>query len=93
MNHPCFTVILEFRGGTSVAQVHASSAREALESWLLHLEQHVGDVVPTGCVERLCQDLRDDDLVALVGVRNVWCISSAGSVGSALVNIVETRLG
>jgi hypothetical protein len=84
-----FTVLLEFDGGTYISQVRAASVRGAV---VKYAAQVVGNqaVGKPSTRQRLADGLREDKPVAIEGVRNVWCCSTAVGTKSALVNIVST---
>jgi hypothetical protein len=74
-----FTLILEFRGGTYIRQVRASSPKGALKT-----------VDGTDSVTKVFCALRDETPVAIEGIANCWCSSTLYQSRLALVNIVKT---
>jgi hypothetical protein len=86
---PLFTVILEFDGGTYVAQVRAQSERVALAKYASQLVTNAG--VPNARLRRrLASELGEDEPVPVEGVQNVWCVFASIGSKSALANIVQT---
>jgi hypothetical protein len=75
-----FTVILEFRGGTYIRQVRASSPKSALKK--------VAD--RTDSRSKVFCALLDEKPVAIEGVTNCWCSTTSYQAQLALVNIVKT---
>jgi len=73
-------MILEFRGGTYIRQVMATSPNSALKK------------VATGTDSRsrVFRALLDEKPVAIEGVTNCWCSSTSYQAQLALVNIVKT---
>lgn len=91
-----FTVIMEFEGTTSVSQVRARSANEALKLWARKLQTPEVYALKKKQAAKLIKGFKqfDDfgyqDAVALTGLSNVWCTFVSGGRSSALLNIVAT---
>lgn len=85
-----YTVILDFQGGTYVAQVHARSATAAVIAWAR--SRAPGEIQGLGAasLKTLEQELGKDTPVALDGLKNVWCQSALLRGKLALLNIVRT---
>lgn len=84
-----FTFILEFAGGTYVAQVRADSADQALKSWATGLSAEALGAAPS-TVEELRRCFVDDAPTAIQGVASVWCASATSEDRLALVHLVRT---
>jgi hypothetical protein len=84
-----FTVVLEFDGGTYISQFRARSVGRAVAKFASQL---VGDKAfcTLEARRRLAEGLSGEKLVAIVGVRNVWCCFVSVGRKGALVNIVTT---
>ena len=77
-----YTLILDYAGGTYLAQVEALDAPRAVEEWIA-----TASGTPQGVAE---QFRRVDPPVALEGLKNAWCATANADVGLALLNIVAT---
>ena len=87
-----FTVILEFDGGTYISQFEARSPDDAAvkhRHYLLGLKE----MSTLTTRKRLADSLSLERLVAIEGLRNVWCCSASVGRKLALVNFVATALG
>jgi hypothetical protein len=83
-----FTVILDYDGGTYIAQVRAATPLAALIVWE---KQLTDEDLSTWKIERRdIHSLLNDEPIALKGVENIWCATTTSSVGLLLVNIVAT---
>lgn len=83
-----YTIVLDYAGGTYVAQVHAGSQNAAFSNWLReHRSQEAAGSSPP-----IADAFNDDtaELVALEGLTSVWCASAATDNGLALVNVIRT---
>jgi hypothetical protein len=86
---PLFTAVLEFDGGTFIAQVKAPSVTKAVAKYVAELVNN--DTIGKASIrQRLSQNLSEEKPVAIETVCNVWCCTT--SVGSkfALLNIIRT---
>lgn len=85
-----FTVIVEYRGGTYIDQVHADEPGLALAAWL---QKQVEDDLRLWHVGRadLSTMLPESTVVPLGRLQNVWCVSLLLAAHLMLVNIVRTR--
>jgi hypothetical protein len=74
-----FTVIVEYRGGTYVAQHRAASPTQALVRWIEKFPRIRGSFIGARSRLKLRAALSDSDdkPVALDGATNVWFWSSA----------------
>jgi hypothetical protein len=84
-----YTVILEYGGGTYIAQVRSENPSLALEQWMRELS-------PTSLrawkLSRTDLELviRETPPMPLTGVSNVWCVIGTGQMEQILINIVAT---
>jgi hypothetical protein len=89
-----FTFITDFRGGTYISQVKANDVDAAVFAWVeqLKVDKNAIKNLREKTIAQLYQEAKDQDhrLVALEGVKNVWCTSFATKTGFLLVNIVQT---
>ena len=84
-----FTAVLEFRGGTYIAQVKAANIKKAVERYAneLLVVTAIG-TMPTR--RRLANELSKEEPVPLKSVENVWCCSAIVTGDFALLNIIRT---
>jgi len=89
-----FTVILEYRGGTYIAQVAAKGPRQALVRWAQQLSPKsvagLGARAKAPLMRALVQ--RGGGLDAptpIAGLPNVWC--AGFPIPGGLVNIIKTE--
>lgn len=84
-----YTFVLEFRGGTYIAQVIADSPVDAFPRWV---ETHTDDELMEWDVTRtqLLSLIGDEEIVTLSNVQNVWCVCGNIDDSFVLLNIIET---
>ena len=91
-----FTIIMEYRGGTYIAQVDAANPETALEQWADQIAPidiaHLGDARKAELVDGIGEWLSTRQrAVAIAGTRNVWCHSLLVGGSLMLINIVATK--
>ena len=86
-----YTFLLNFRGGTYVSQVRSNSLRSSLLDWSKNIDvtqiQYLGEKTKKELQHVI---LLEEDPIQLAGLQNVWCVHLMISVGSMLLNIVQT---
>ena len=87
-----YTFVMEYLGGTYMAQVRARSVAQACVKWARSLEvAEIHGLGPRGHEELVAQMTeRIDDLVPLDGLENAWCHGALLRGRSALINIIQT---
>jgi hypothetical protein len=84
-----FTMLLEFDGGTYIAQLRASSPKTAIAKYAAQaVENSAIGRLPAR--KRLAEALGIEVPIAIQGVRKVWCCSASVGKKFALLNIVQT---
>lgn len=84
-----YTVILDYKGGTYIAQLSAASPLAVLPRWLSILKD--ADLAEWGSSRaELSKIIKSENVVPLDGCVNVWCISGSGKDGLVLINMVAT---
>ena len=85
-----FTVVLEFDGGTFIAQVKAANVKKAVATYANDLlnNKTIGKF-PTR--RRLSAGLLEEDPIAIETVTNVWCCSTLVNNKLALLNFIRTE--
>jgi len=89
-----FTVILEYEGTTSAAQVRAPSADDAVHIWFESLKEE-GAYGLTGAQRDKMRTAFDADEspVPIHGLGNVWCKTTLAGDRLALLHLVKTVHG
>ena len=83
-----YTLICEYDGGTYIAQMSASSPKNAVLSWLG--ARGSWKCIPKAVRLLIKEGLDNDPPVAISGARNVWCLIASSSKGLVLINLVRT---
>ena len=84
-----YTIILDYAGGTYVAQTEALSENAALRVWVSKLKwDRIADAISEDVAAALAAI--DDEAVPLDGLTSVWCASAPARQGLAVANIVKT---
>ena len=86
-----YTFILEYSGGTYMAQVRAASPKAAMKKWgqTLDVSQIYG--MNEDRKGALMQEIDSGKLILLGGMLNVWCTSAVVNDELALLHIVKTE--
>jgi len=84
-----FTAILEFDGGTYIAQIRSASARGAVSKYASRL---VGNKSISNATARrsIAVMLQRDAPISIADVHNVWCCSASVGKKFALLNVIQT---
>jgi len=84
-----YTILLDYAGGTYVAQTGAPDEQAAVRDWLGKLRLgRIADAVSEEVAAAF--EGAVDGPVPLDGLAGAWCVSASASQGLALVNIVKT---
>jgi len=86
-----YTILLDYRGGTYIAQLSATSPAEALVLWTEQLPTQRVPGIRAATASELAFRLQQEAPVELRGLVNAWCTSALIRGGHALINIVLTR--
>ena len=90
-----FTIIMEYRGGTYIAQVAAADPESALQQWAAQ----IGPIDIAYFSEARKEELIDaidewlaasQGAAAITGTRNVWCHTQSIGGFQMLINVVAT---
>ena len=82
-----FTLILDFKGGTYIAQQEAIGPVEAVLSWAEALNEEGVEWAQAAA------SIDADKLVPLDDLKNAWCSSGVCDGANPLLNIVQTATG
>lgn len=91
-----FTIIMEYRGGTYIAQITAPDPESALKQWALQIKPihiaYFGEARKTELVHAIEEWLEDGQSAAAVtGMLNVWCHTESIGGFQMLINVVATK--
>jgi hypothetical protein len=82
-------MVLDYGGGTYIAQSLADSANAAVTHWISTIRDE--ELEQWGISrEELSNIATSDRAVPLDGLLNVWCLSGSGKRGLALINVIAT---
>jgi len=84
-----YTIVLDYKGGTYIAQVTAHSPVAALPKWASKIK---GEALSEWGITRdeLAKIIKSDHVIPVDGCVNVWCTSGSTHGGLALVNVIAT---
>jgi hypothetical protein len=87
-----FTVIMDFRGGTYIAQVEASSSGKALRTWARNLDPRPIHGFGEKSKQELIAELQEQDAepAAIDGCAGVWCSTPLVRGKIAPINMIAT---
>ncbi len=87
---PLYTFFLDYRGGTYLSQIRASSPSKAIKVWMKRLDpasiQGMGDKSK----ERLIQELHNEVPTAIDDLERTWCCTALVQGHLILIHFVET---
>ena len=85
-----YTFIMEFKGGTYISQVSATSPRLACVKWAKHLKaEEIFGLGQRGQLA-LIKEMQEEKPVRIHYTKGVWCVSALIRGQLALVNMVRT---
>ncbi len=89
-----YTFFMEFRGGTYISQVEATSERQAVKRWADQLNPQEVQDFDEQSKEQLIMDIPEmieEEMVASVdSLENVWSFTYQFPKGFAFINFVKT---
>lgn len=85
-----FTFVLDFRGGTYLSQVWATSLNQACRKWVQQLDTKDIYGLDPKSIPRLMEQMLEEFPVTVNGVQNVWCMSALIRGQLALIHIIQT---
>jgi hypothetical protein len=90
-NRSLYTVILEFSGTTSAAQVRAQTPEAAINEWskALKTDEAYG-LTPSQASDLLTAFDTEEGITAIRGLGNVWCKTLLPHEELALLHIIKT---
>ena len=90
---PFYTFILEFRSGTYISQVTASSPRLACVQWAKDLDPKPINGLGHSSKLALIKEIEAEEPVAIKNTSHVWCSSALIRGKLALITFVQTEDG
>ena len=90
-----FTIIMEYRGGTYIAQVTAEDPESAVKQWADQVKPidiaYFGEARKAELIGAIDEWLADSHgAAAITGTRNVWCQTPSIGGFQMLINVVAT---
>lgn len=89
-----FTFIVNFRGGTYCTQVHATDVVKSVLKWIEQITKEQDQIQYLGdkTIEQLRKEAgnKDNEIVPLNKLKNIWYTSYTTKQGSFHINIVQT---
>ena len=84
-----YTILLDYRGGTYIAQVSSGSTADVLPKWLSGIRDE--ELAAWGITRGELKPVVDtDDLIAVNGCLGVWCTTGSAKNGLILINVIAT---
>src|SRR5436190_19720752 len=85
-----YTFVMDYNGGTYIAQVRASSPTIAVGKWARELDQNAVHGIRAKSKAKLIRQMKDEMLSPVTGVLNTWCVSTILLGKLALIHLVKT---
>jgi len=89
-----YSFIMEFRGGTYIAQHYAVSLNSAIQIWANELPVEAIPYLSLKTKNRLIIDLpqliNDNEFIAIESVKNVWLGGYRFKTGFARIHVIKT---
>lgn len=90
-----YTIILDFRGGTYIKQVKAPNQNKAAEKWANELSTkeilYFSEKSKEQLIEALPEIIKENEIIELDNLQNVWSFTFQFKTGYAIVNIIKTN--
>jgi len=90
MRNQLYTFFLDYKGGTYVSQVKASSPVKALTAWAEALDYTKVDGFTSSAKKKLTEAINQPP-TRLEGVKNTWCCSALLRGHLALIHFTQTK--
>ena len=89
MSSKLYTIVLDYKGGTYIAQTRAESVTGAVSQWMFAIKNE--DLAEWGLSrESLVKTLTLDNAVPVASCENVWCLSGSAQEALILVHVIAT---
>jgi hypothetical protein len=85
-----YTFVMEYRGGTYVSQIYAEDRVKAKDEWISHLDYKQIRWLGLKSKTKLESEIKNENPVALDGLKNVWCLVAWLYGYMVLINFIET---
>ncbi len=83
-----YTVILEFAGGTYLAQVEAATVEEAAQTWVRQLEWSAVEGMDAESFRELERELESEEATPIDNLVDVWCLAALPHDQLCLIHVV-----
>ena len=87
---PLYTFVMDYNGGTYIAQVRAYSPTIAVGKWAKELDQEAVHGISAKSKPKLIRQIKDETLSPVTGILNTWCVSTILLGKLALIHFVKT---
>jgi hypothetical protein len=87
-NLSLYTIILEYKGGTYISQVHSESPAAAVKKWSTTITEH--SLAEWGLDRTDLVLLSDDNPIPLKNCMSVWCLTGSARNHLMLLNVIAT---
>jgi hypothetical protein len=84
-----YTIVLDFRGGTYIAQISRSSPMKAVIDWSNEISEQDAQTWKLD-VSQLRTFIQENRLITLDGLTNAWCMTGSIDRHLALINVIQT---
>ena len=85
-----YTIIMDWEGGTYLAQACGRSVHEAVRAWAEQLDVDAIPGLGEATKARLVAEVAADSAVPIEGLAHVWCSSACIRGKLALMHVVRT---
>lgn len=72
---PLYTFVIDYRGGTYLAQVRARDIDTAQQMWAEKLDVDKIPYLGPRAKYFICNSMPDENCVPITGLKNTWCFS------------------
>jgi hypothetical protein len=87
-----YTLIIDFKGGTFISQCFSSCKESALYQGILDWDiSDIESVITGNSRNILLEDIENEELTQLQGIKNVWACSVFVGKELMLINLVATK--
>jgi len=83
-----YTLILEYRGGTYISQIHGESPTAAVKKWATTITEL--SLAEWGLARTDLALLSDDNPIPLENCVGIWCLTGSAKNHLMLLNVIAT---
>lgn len=85
-----YTIILEYRGGTYISQIHSESPTAAVKKWSTTATEHTLAVWGLNRADLVL--LSHDNPIPVENCVNIWCLTGSAKNHLMLLNVIATEM-